>query len=132
MRHRKPKYSWLSTILLGFGLTCLIPACTTRPKFDWNSQIGSYTYDQAVTDYGPPDKSAELSDGSKVVEWMTRPGSYRVDTFGYGYYGRPYRPYGYYPGYAMGPYDVSRTPDQFLRLIFDPDGRLKGFNQYSK
>lgn len=95
--------------------------------------MGSYTYDQAVMDYGPPEKSAELSDKSLVAEWLTGRGAYRVDSYGYGYYGRPYyRPYGYHPGYAAGPYDVSRTPDQFLRLIFDPEGRLKGFNQFSK
>jgi hypothetical protein len=125
--------SWISRVVLCLGLVCLAAGCTTRPKIDWNSRVGSYTYDQAVMDYGPPEKSAELSDRSLVAEWLTRRGAYRVDSYGYSYYGRPYyRPYGYYPGYATGPYDVSRTPDYFLRLIFDPEGRLKGFNQFSK
>jgi hypothetical protein len=118
----------------GLSFLLLLAGCTTRPTIDWNSRMGSYTYDQAVVDYGPPDKTAQLSDKSMVVEWLTRAGGYDVHSFGYGYYGRPYRPYGYgyYPGYAGAAYDVSRTPDRFLRLVFDPEGRLKGFNEFSK
>lgn len=115
----------------GFLLLLLLAGCTTRPTIDWSGRMGSYTYDQAVIDYGPPDKSAQLSDKSMVVEWLTRPGGYDVHSHGYGYYGHPYRPYGY-PGYAAGPYDVSRSPDRFLRLVFDPEGRLKGFNEFNK
>lgn len=109
-----------------------LAGCTTRPKIDWNGRVGSYTYDQAVIDYGPPDKTAQLSDRSTVAEWLTRKGNYRVDGYGYGYHGYYGRPYGYYPGYVAGPYDVSRTPDRFLRLIFDPEGRLTGYNEFSK
>lgn len=125
--------SWYPTLAAAL-VVCLLSACTTRPKIDWNSRMGGYTYDQAVIDYGPPDKKAELSDKSIVAEWLIRHGDYRVDSYGYGYgyYDRPYRPYGYYSGYAFGPHDVSRTPDRFLRLIFDPQGLLKGYKEFSK
>jgi len=118
-----------------FVLLCLLVGCTTRPTIDWAGRMGVYTYDQAVMDYGPPDRAAELSDKSRVVEWVTRKGGYQVNTFGYGYgyYGSPYpyRPYPYHYGYAA-PYDVSRVPDRGLRLVFDPAGVLKGFNEFSK
>jgi hypothetical protein len=109
-----------------------IAGCTTRPRVDWSARMGTYTYDQAVIDYGPPDKSAKLSDNSTVAEWVTSPGGYSVQSFGYGYYGRPYGPYGYYPGYAVGPDYVTRLPDRRLRLVFDPQGHLKGWNEFSR
>ena len=40
----------------------LLAGCVT-PKIDWAARVGNYTYDQAVMDFGPPDKSAKLSDG---------------------------------------------------------------------
>jgi hypothetical protein len=127
---------WFPTLATLF-VVCLLTACTTRPKIDWSGRIGGYSYDQAVMDYGPPDKTAELSDNSIVAEWLTQRGDYRVDSFGYGYghygyHGRPYHPYGFYPGHAVGPYGVSRTPDRYLRLIFDPEGMLKGHSEFSK
>jgi hypothetical protein len=45
--------------------------CKTTPKVDWNSRVGVYTYDQAVTELGPPDKQAKLDDGKTVAEWIT-------------------------------------------------------------
>ena len=93
-------------VILGVCL-CLLGACTTRPGIDWNSRMGVYTYDEAVAEYGPPDKSAQLSDKSTVAEWLTRKGDYRMHSYGYGYYGGPYRPY--YPGYMMAPY-IDKNP----------------------
>lgn len=124
----------VANLLVGLLVIIGLSGCTTTPKIDWSSRLGSYTYDQSVIDYGPPDKSAKLSDQSMVVEWLTQKGSYQVYGHGMGYYGYPYhhRGYygygGYYPGYA----DVTQSPDRHLRLVFDPDGRLKGWNQFSK
>ena len=119
-------------LLAGLLLIFALAGCTTTPKIDWNSRVGSYTYDQAVIDYGPPDKSAKLSDQSMVVEWLTQKGGYQSYGHGMASYGHPYRPYGYYPGYVYAPYDVSRTPDRHLRLVFDPEGKLKGWNLFSR
>jgi hypothetical protein len=55
-----------------FALTVLLIGCSTTKKVDWNSRVGSYTYDQAIIEYGPPDKQAKLGDGRTVVEWITR------------------------------------------------------------
>lgn len=120
----RPVASLLAGLLVFIGFS----GCATAPKIDWSSRVGSYTYDQAVVDYGPPDKSAKLSDQSLVVEWLIQKGGYHVYGQGMGYYGHPYRRYGYYPGYA----DVTQSPDRHLRLVFDAEGRLKGWNQFSK
>ena len=45
--------------------------CATTKPIDWNSRIGSYTFDQAVSELGPPDKQAKLSDGKTVAQWIT-------------------------------------------------------------
>jgi hypothetical protein len=53
-------------------VTLVIAGCATTRPVDWNSRVGSYTFDQAVTELGPPDKQAKLSDGKTVAEWITR------------------------------------------------------------
>ena len=34
--------------------------------------MGVFTYDQAVTELGPPDKQAKLTDNQTVAEWVSR------------------------------------------------------------
>jgi len=116
---------WLQAVLL----LVLLPlpghlGCATRPKVDWNSRVSAYSFDQAITELGPPEKSAELSDGTLVAEWLTARG-YSVPIYNppiyYGY------GYGYYcpPGYAFSP----RSPDYFLRLTFNPGRQLSDWKQ---
>ena len=50
----------------------VIAGCKSTPPVDWNGRVGTYTYDQAVTDLGPPDKQAKLTDGYTIAEWITR------------------------------------------------------------
>jgi hypothetical protein len=38
-------------------------------SYDWSSQIGTYTLDQALVEFGPPDATSKLSDGGNVVRW---------------------------------------------------------------
>jgi hypothetical protein len=114
------------------GLALLVVGCAST-KVDWNSQLGIYTYDQAVVEMGPPEKSATLSDGTIVAEWMTRRGTAGGYTDAYYYYGPP-RPYPYWRGYYYPPtyfYDPP-TPAYFLRLIFDPDGRLTDWRRLAR
>jgi hypothetical protein len=99
-------------------------------KIDWNSRIGVYNFDQAVVELGPPDKSATLSDGTVVAEWMTRRGS----AGGYydGYYGAP-RPYPYWRGYyPPGSYYDAPSAAYFLRLVFDAEGRLIDWRKFAR
>ena len=48
-----------------------IAGCKTTPPVDWQARVGTYTYDQAVTDLGPPDRQATLTDGQTVAKWVT-------------------------------------------------------------
>ena len=103
----------------------LLAGCATTPKIDWASRVGVYTYEQAILELGPPDKNAKLSDGTVVAEWLTQRGQTYTHT-------SPY--YGMYPwnydGAYPSRYDVYSYPDSFLRLIFDPEGRLKEFRNF--
>lgn len=103
----------------------LFAGCATTPKINWQARVGIYTYDEAVKDFGPPDKFAKLSDGSTVAEWVTRRGEI-IQT--------P-EPYFYSPGY-FGPawpgYSQTYFPARFLRLTFGADGKLVTEREFSK
>lgn len=114
---------WLGPALLAGILT----GCATTPRIDWNARIGSYIYDQAVLELGPPDKWAKLEDQTVVAEWLTHRGyNYVYGSFGYPYWYGPYYP-GIYPSYAY-----SYSPDYFLRLTFGPDGKLKTWKKFAR
>jgi len=114
--------SWPLAVLL-----LLLAGCATN-RIDWASHVGNYTFDQAVTEIGPPDKQARLGDGTMVAEWLTRRG-YR-----HGFATTPYAsgyPYGYcwpvYPSYVE-----TYSPDYYLRLTFGPDGRLTAWKKLAR
>jgi hypothetical protein len=52
-------------------MVAFIVGCATNPPVDWQARVGTYTYDQAVTDLGPPDSQAKLTDGDTVAKWIT-------------------------------------------------------------
>jgi len=124
-------FRWCSLFFVAAWLT----GCATTPQIDWNSRVGVYSYDQAVIDMGPPDKSARLSNGATVVEWKTSTGRYYSSPAPFGYYGVPYGApyggrYGTYPGYVMSPQYIDKSPDKFLRLVFDPTGMLASWTDF--
>ena len=98
-------------------LALLLVGCASTPKADWNSRVGSYTYDQAVAEMGPPDKSAKLSDGSTVAEWFLKHRSRVSFGVGTGFYSR---------GSSVGVgQTIGTSPSgEFLRLTFGGDGKL--------
>ena len=105
----------------------LLAGCASTPKVDWNTRVGNFTYDQAVAELGPPDKSTKLSDGSTVADWITRKSSgvsFGLGT-GYSHYGGGV---GTSTGVGVG-VPVGSTGDHVLRLTFGPDGKLA---QWSK
>ncbi len=120
--------SALALFLLGAG------GCAST-RVDWGARVGSYTYDDAVRELGPPDKSAKLSDETLVADWLTGRGMRTATTFGpgFGVYGpHGFGRYGY--GY-VGPQMVIMdppSPDRFLRLTFDPQGKLASWQQVFK
>ena len=108
-------------------MAALLAGCATR-KIEWTTRIGHYTMDQAVLEFGPPDKQARLTDGTVVGEWLTRRGYQQVYAVG-GYYGgcAPWYYGPYYPGYVG-----SSSPDWFLRLTFGPDGELRSAKKFAR
>lgn len=105
-------------------LSLLLASCQSTPPVDWSSRIGNYTYDQAVTELGPPDKTAKLSDGKTVADWITHShgGGLSVG-MGTGFYSGG--------GTAVGTGVGTSTgyPDRVLRLTFGPDGKLLEFKK---
>jgi len=105
----------------------LFAGCASTPKVDWNARVGNFTYDQAVAELGPPDKSTKLSDGSTVADWITRKSSGLSLGLGTGY-----SSYGGSSGMSTGvgvAAPVGSSGVRILRLTFGPDGKLK---QWSK
>jgi hypothetical protein len=97
--------------------TALITGCKTTKPIDWNSRVGTYTFDQAVTDFGPPDKQTTLSDGKLVAQWITH--RYGGSSFSVGT--------GFYTGgvgVGVGQTTGSAYPDRILTLTFGADGKL--------
>jgi hypothetical protein len=118
-------------ILGSLVLLLLLIGCTSS-KALWNSRLGVYTFDQAVLEWGPPDKAATLSDGTLVAEWMTQrgtPGGFAPSYYAYS----PYY-YGHHHSYWGPPhyYYDPPSPDFFLRLTFDPEGRLQAWQRLAR
>jgi hypothetical protein len=104
---------WFATLL-----ALLVIGCATT-KIDWNSRVGSYTFDDAVMELGVPDRQAPLTDGSIVAEWLTRRGG----AWAHGHsFGRS----------RFHSYNVTEMPDRFLRLVFGPDKNLVRAGEFSR
>jgi len=99
-----------------FLVVALMTGCKTMPQVDWNSRVGTYTYDQAVADMGQPAKHAKLNDGKTVDQWITLHGSNGF-FMGGGYGNANY-------GMASGQNIGQTYKDHVLELTFGPDGKL--------
>ena len=99
--------------------------CASTPRIDWSARVGHYTYDQALEELGPPAKSAHMSDGSMVADWLTQ-SSRTIVTQGPVLYNR----WGY-TGVAT-PTTVINTPNYFLRLTFDPASKLRSWKKVAE
>lgn len=112
----------LAGLLFGL-LSGAFAGCATH-KVDWQSRVGSATYDDSVREMGPPEKTATLTDGTIVADWLLYRGQTFADTdpavFAY-HYRRPYFGYAIWPTTTT----VTRSPDQLIRLTFGPDKVLK-------
>jgi hypothetical protein len=58
----------LMVLALALGL---FTGCQTKPAVDWNARVGTYTFDQAVAELGPPDRQTKLGDDKTVAQWIT-------------------------------------------------------------
>ncbi len=107
----KRRFSSIAVLSLLWLLTgCVHPV-------DWKNRIGSYTYDDAVRELGPPDKKETLSDNTLVAEWETARGFTRVS------YEALY-PYHRFEPIRTVEFNTMSTPDTFVRLTFDPARKL--------
>lgn len=104
----------------------LLTGCATR-SIDWSARLGHFSFDQAVLEFGPPDKQQTLKNGTLVAEWLTHRGYRQVYSVG-GSYGGP----GYYGSYFSPAYVDTRAPDYFLRLTFNPDGQLAAWKKFAR
>jgi hypothetical protein len=108
---------------LAITLAALVLAGCVTQKIDWSARVGTYTYDQAIMELGPPDKSAKLTDGTVVADWLTHHAQIIIAP----------EPYFAPPGCYFGPLTPMRTetclPAQYLRLTFGADGKLKNWRE---
>ncbi|HXR49049.1 MAG TPA: hypothetical protein VN784_16565 [Candidatus Limnocylindrales bacterium] len=115
----------MKRIFLALLASLLFTGCVTQ-TVDWQARVGQYTPDQAILDLGPPDKSAKLSDGTVVDEWLTQRSHVIVAP----------EPYFLGPGGYFGPdtpsYTETWVPDYFLRLTFGPDGKLRSWKTFAR
>ena len=96
--------------------------CRSTPPIDWNSRVGTYTFDQAVTDLGPPDKQAKLSDGQTVAEWITHRSGGTGFSVGTGFFNGPV-------GVGASQSVSSGYPDRVLKLTFGTDNKLAAWSK---
>jgi hypothetical protein len=108
---------------LALFTTLLLSGCL-GPRVDWNTRIGHYTYDQAVVELGPPDKTARLNDGRTVAEWVTHFQSGGSTYINPGPYNRDY-PYNTGVVMATGP----SYYEHHFRLTFTADNVLSAWSQ---
>ena len=113
------KLSFLTILALA---TALIAGCKTTKPVDWNSRVGNYTFDQAVTELGPPDKQAKLSDGKTVAEWITHRNGGSGLSVGTGLYGGGV-------GVGMSHSVGQGYRDRVLNLTFDADNQLASWSK---
>ncbi|HOB31431.1 MAG TPA: hypothetical protein PKH32_00980 [Verrucomicrobiota bacterium] len=99
----------------------LLAGCST-PRINWESRIGTYTYDQAVLELGPPENEAKLQDGTIVADWLWRRGYVHAYP---AYYGA--HPYWYADPVVYG---YVQSPDRYLRLTFGPDRLLRDWKEF--
>ena len=104
------------------GLLCALLAFGCAHQIDWAPRVGHYTYDQAINELGPPDKSATTTDGKMVCDWLMVRGSQNSYIIGSGFYGPDY----------IGPTQIYTPPDAYLRLIFGTNAVLEGWKRYYK
>jgi len=96
---------------------CLLEGCATKPNVDWNNRIGTFTYDQAIAELGPPDKQSKLTDGKTVAVWMALRSGGSSPSVGPGVDGSQ-------RAVGVGQSAGSGGSGRVLRLTFDAEGRL--------
>src|SRR5271165_2503450 len=115
------------SLLVVFSLiTAFLTGCKSTPPVDWNSRIGTYNYDQAVTDLGPPDKQAKLDNGKTVAEWITHRSGGSGLSIGTGFFSGGG---GSGVGVGVGQSIGTSSSDKVLKLTFGLDHKLAAWSK---
>ena len=104
---------WLVVLFLG--------GCATT---DWTSRIGNLTYEQAVTELGPPIMTMTMADGSRQGDWLVHRGSSGSVATGRS---AASATTGLIKPRTAG--ETSTLPSHYLLLTFGSDGKLKAWKQ---
>ena len=108
--------AWLS-------VACLLSAgCQSTSGTDWSSRVGNYTYDQAVAELGPPEKTEPLGNGGVEAVWV------KFTNIGFGY-GMGAGTSGNSGAIGMGQTVGSGYNSKVLRLVFGPDQKLVSWSK---
>jgi hypothetical protein len=110
-----PAVNFSLPVILALSVAFLA-GCATTPPVDWNSRIGNYNYAQAVTELGPPDRQARLSDGKIVCKWFVQPPVGPRFNSGMSAYGNN--------DFGAGQTIGSGYNNQMLQLTFGTNGTL--------
>jgi hypothetical protein len=98
-----------------------LAGCATKPATDWNTRVGHYTYNEALTDFGMPNRQARLIDGKVQSSWFIQaPVTPRVNS-GMSYYGSQ--------GFAAGQTPGAGLNAEMLQLTFDTNGVLSAWSK---
>jgi hypothetical protein len=111
-----------SILMLALAVV-FIAGCKTTPPVDWNARVGTYTYDQAVTDLGPPDSQAKLTDGDTVAKWVTHHSSGTGLSIGTGFFSGGGSAVGVGVGHSVG------NSDKTLTLTFNTNNVLTAWSK---
>jgi len=109
-------------MLLALAITFVV-SCKSTPPTDWPARVGTYTYDQAVTALGPPDKQAKLTDGDTVADWVTRHSGGTGLSIGTGFFSGGGSAVGVGVGHSIG------NGDKVLTLTFGTNNVLKAWSK---
>lgn len=107
--------------ILSLTVALFITGCATN-RVDWDTRVGSFTYDQAVVELGPPDKQAKLTDNQTVAEWISRYSTGGAVGVGTGIYGG-----GVGGGYVIQPAPIYR--ESRLCLTFSTNHVLTAWSR---
>jgi len=124
MKARRSLLRILLLVVTFLVLNFVFTGCKSTPEIDWNNRIGSYSYDQAVTELGPPDRKETLSDGKVVADWIERS---RGGGFSFGV-GTGFSTGG--AGVGVGQTVATGPHDHVLRLTFGPNTKLVSWERH--
>jgi len=114
---RTVQFPWLVVCSLA---ALLFAGCASpKPSINWNSRVGHYTYQQALMEFGQPDRQTQLVDGKTEYRWFAEPHVPPVNS-GMANYGNT----GFTANQNTGP-DYSR----YLQLTFGPNGVLTDWSK---